>query len=110
MFVESAFITREFKEEQIPILEKVTCLSVMNTGETIVVVNGITVNPAQIQVIMSPDGTFSRVQLEVKFSEIETQSIGELIKGNEDFLASQNPKSHSQSVQKKILLIYKKLI
>ena len=113
MFVESAFITREFREEQIPILENVTCLSVINTGESIVIVNGVTINPAQIQVLISPDGTFSRVQLEVKFLEKEAQSSAELaklIKGDENFLQSQNPKSHSQSVQSKILLIYKKLI
>ena len=86
MFVESAFITREFKEEQIPILEKVTCLSVVNTGTTIAVINGVTIYPTQKQILIVPDGTFSQVQLEVKY-----------------------PKKTSKE-KCKILLIYKKLI
>lgn len=86
MFVESAFITREFKDEQIPILEGVTCLSVLNTGTTVAVINGVTIYPTQKQILIVPDGTFSRVQLEVTYPQ-------------------KNPK-----VRCKILLIYKKLI
>lgn len=107
MFVESAFITREFKEEQIPILENITCLTVVNTGTTIVTVNGIVVVPKQIQVIIPPDGTYSRVQLEQVYQSppptflednvlIETQAKGVI-----------TTKAYPQN---KILLIYKKLI
>ena len=56
MFVESAFITREFKEEQIPVLEGVTCLSVVNTGTTIAIINGVTIYPTQKQILIPPDG------------------------------------------------------
>lgn len=86
MFVESAFITREFKEEPIPVLEKVTSLSVVNKGTAIAQINGILVHPTQKQILIVPDGTFSRVQLEVSYLK-------------------KSPKDTS-----KILLIYKKLI
>lgn len=102
MFVESAFITREFKEEQIPILEKVTSLSVVNTGTTIVVINGVTIYPTQKQILIVPDGTFSRVQLEVNY--LPTKNIIEI-----------DPRVKRVEISKdrnrnKILLIYKKLI
>jgi hypothetical protein len=86
MFVESAFITREFKEEQIPVLQKITCLSVVNIGSSVVVVNGVTIYPSQKQILIVPDGTFSNVQLEVSYIKKATQ------------------------LSNKILLIYKKLI
>ena len=110
MFIESAFIIREFREETIPILEKVTCLSVVNTGDTVAVVNGITVYPTQIQVLILADGTYSRVQLEVTFLEQGNIIIPDLSKEDKFFLESQNPKYYAPIVQKKILLIYKKLI
>ena len=91
MFVESAFITREYKEEQIPILENVTSLSVVNKGTSIVLINGVLIYPTQKQILIVPDGTYSKVQLEVNY--IETNNS---IKGYK-------PKN-------KILLIYKKLI
>lgn len=87
MFVESAFITREFKEGQIPILEKVTSLAVVNTGNVIVSVNGVTIYPTQKQILIVADGTFSRVQLQVVYSQ---DNVG--VK------------------RKQILLIYKKLL
>ena len=91
MFVESAFITKEFREEQIPVLENVTSLSVVNKGTSIVSINGVLIYPTQKQILIVPDGTYSKVQLEVKY--IETNNS---IKGY-------TPKN-------KILLIYKKLI
>ena len=91
MFVESAFITREFREEQIPILENVTSLCVVNKGTSIAQVNGVLIYPAQKQILVVPDGTYSKVQLDVNY--IDTNNS---IKGNA-------PKN-------KILLIYKKLI
>ena len=91
MFVESAFITREFREEQIPILENVTSLCVVNKGTSIAQVNGVLIYPTQKQILVVPDGTYSKVQLEVNY--IETNNS---IKGY-------TPKN-------KILLIYKKLI
>lgn len=97
MFVESAFITKEFKEEQIPILEKVTCLSVINTGTSIVVINGIAIYPEQKEILIVADGTFSRVQLEVNY-RVKINGPRQ-IKGTSD-----------NSVKNKILLIYKKLI
>lgn len=107
MFVESAFITREFKEGQIPILENVTCLSVVNTGNTVVVINGISIAPTQIQVLIPPDGTYSRVQLEKEF----IPPTDPLIDGG-IFTKNEVEKIIAVKVipQNKILLIYKKLI
>lgn len=90
MFVESSFITKEFREEQIPILENVTSLSVLNNGNSIAIVNGVKIYPTQKQILIVPDGTFSRVQLEVSY--IPT-----------------NAKVENRS-QNRILLIYKKLM
>ena len=90
MFVESSFITREFREEQIPILENVTSLSVLNNGNSIAIVNGIKIYPTQKQILIVPDGTFSRVQLEVSYMPTATKVDDRLVN--------------------KILLIYKKLM
>ena len=91
MFVESAFIIKEFREEQIPILENVTSLCIVNKGSSIAQINGVLIFPTQKQILVVPDGTYSKVQLEVNY--IETNNS---IKGY-------TPKN-------KILLIYKKLI
>ena len=91
MFVESAFITKEFREEQIPVLENVTSLCIVNKGTSIAQINGVLIYPTQKQILVVPDGTYSKVQLEVNY--IETNNS---IKGY-------TPKN-------KILLIYKKLI
>ena len=91
MFVESAFITKEFREEQIPILENVTSLSVVNKGTSIVSINGVLIYPTQKQILIVPDGTYSKVQLEVNY-----------------IVANEGKKGISE--QNKILLIYKKLI
>lgn len=91
MFVESAFITKEFREEQIPILENVTSLSVVNKGTSIVTINGVLIYPTQKQILIVPDGTYSKVQLEVNYQ-----------------VTSKRKKGISE--QNKILLIYKKLI
>ncbi|KGO82382.1 hypothetical protein IP98_00348 [Flavobacterium cauense R2A-7] len=99
MFVESAFITREFREEQIPILEGVTCLSVVNTGTTIAIINGVTIYPTQKQILIPPDGTFSKVQLELNFLTSEVTNDPILIK-----------RSFTVKERNRILLIYKKLI
>lgn len=98
MFVESAFITREFKEEQIPILEKVTCLAVVNTGTTVAVINGVAIYPTQKQILIVPDGTFSQVQLEVQY--LDNKGSVPVIVRKEVYSKQRN----------KILLIYKKLI
>ncbi|MGH2667143.1 hypothetical protein [Flavobacterium sp.] len=98
MFVESAFITREFKEEQIPILEMVTCLSVVNTGTTVAVINGVSIYPTQKQILIVPDGTFSRVQLEVQY--LDSKTSAPVIVRKVAYSKERN----------KILLIYKKLI
>jgi len=92
MFVESAFITREYKEEQIPILENVTCLSIVNKGASIAIVNGVSIYPTQKQILIVPDGTYCKVQLSVTYC-----ATNQMIK-----------KGVSQD--NKILLIYKKLI
>ncbi|MGC4041981.1 MAG: hypothetical protein QM710_14650 [Flavobacterium sp.] len=91
MFVESAFITKEFREEQIPILENVTSLSVVNKGTSIAIINGVNIYPTQKQILIVPDGTFSKVQLEVNYTPT----------------AEKRKRSPAQN---KILLIYKKLI
>ena len=91
MFVESAFITKEFREEQIPILENVTSLSVVNKGTSIVSINGVLIYPTQKQILIVPDGTYSKVQLEVNYQVTSDGKKGIL-------------------EQNKILLIYKKLI
>ena len=91
MFVESAFITKEFREEQIPILENVTSLSVVNKGTSIVTINGVVIYPTQKQILIVPDGTYSKVQLEVNYQVTSNRKKG-------------------ISEQNKILLIYKKLI
>lgn len=91
MFVESAFITREFREEQIPVLENVTSLCVVNKGTSIAQVNGVLIYPTQKQILVVPDGTYSKVQLEVIYTDINNSKKG------------YTPKN-------KILLIYKKLI
>ncbi len=90
MFVESSFITREFREEQIPILENVTSLSVLNNGNSIAIINGIKIYPTQKQILIVPDGTFSRVQLEVFYIPKDVKVDYRLVN--------------------KILLIYKKLM
>jgi len=90
MFVESSFITREFREEQIPILENVTSLSVLNNGNSIAIINGIKIYPTQKQILIVPDGTFSRVQLEISYIPTATKVDDRLVN--------------------KILLIYKKLM
>lgn len=99
MFAESAFITREFKEEQIPILEGVTCLSVVNTGTTIAIINGVTIYPTQKQILIPPDGTFSKVKLEVNYMTSESTFAPTLVK-----------KMITGKEHNRILLIYKKLI
>jgi hypothetical protein len=91
MFVESAFITKEFREEQIPILENVTSLSVVNKGTSIAIINGVLIYPTQKQILIVPDGTYSKVQLEVNYTVTSNRKKG-------------------ISEQNKILLIYKKLI
>ena len=91
MFVESAFITKEFREEQIPILENVTSLSVVNKGTSIVSINGVLIYPTQKQILIVPDGTYSKVQLDVNYEVTSNRKKG-------------------ISEQNKILLIYKKLI
>lgn len=91
MFVESAFITREFREEQIPVLENVTSLCVVNKGTSIAQVNGVLIYPTQKQILVVPDGTYSKVQLEVIYTDTNNSKKG---------YTSKN----------KILLIYKKLI
>lgn len=91
MFVESAFITREFREEQIPVLENVTSLCVVNKGTSIAQVNGVLIYPTQKQILVVPDGTYSKVQLEVIYTDTNNSKKGYI------------PKN-------KILLIYKKLI
>ena len=91
MFVESAFITKEFREEQIPILENVTSLSVVNKGTSIVSINGVLIYPTQKQILIVPDGTYSKVQLELNYQVTSNRKKG-------------------ISEQNKILLIYKKLI
>lgn len=90
MFVESSFITREFREEQIPILENVTSLSVLNNGNSIAIINGVKIYPTQKQILIVPDGTFSKVQLEVSYMPTTAKV--------------------EYSNQNKILLIYKKLM
>jgi hypothetical protein len=99
MFVESAFITREFKEEQIPILEGVTCLSVVNTGTTIAIINGVTIYPTQKQILIPPDGTFSKVKLEVNYMTSESTYDPILSK-----------RIITVKVRNRVLIIYKKLI
>ena len=91
MFVESAFITKEFKEEQIPILENVTSLSVVNKGTSVAIINGVSIHPTQKQILIVPDGTYSKVQLDVSY-----------------IFTGKRKKGFSE--QNKILLIYKKLI
>lgn len=91
MFVESAFITKEFREEQIPILENVTSLCIVNKGTSIAQVNGVLIYPTQKQILVVPDGTYSKVQLEVIYTDTNNSKKG------------YTPKN-------KILLIYKKLI
>lgn len=91
MFVESAFITKEFREEQIPILENVTSLCVVNKGTSIAQVNGVLIYPTQKQILVVPDGTYSKVQLDVIYTDTNNSKKG------------YTPKN-------KILLIYKKLI
>lgn len=85
------FYNKEFREEQIPILENVTSLCIVNKGSSIAQINGVLIYPTQKQILVVPDGTYSKVQLEVNY--IETNNS---IKGY-------TPKN-------KILLIYKKLI
>ena len=91
MFVESAFITKEFREEQIPILENVTSLCIINKGASIAQVNGVLIYPTQKQILVVPDGTYSKVQLDVIYIDTNNSKKGFI------------PKN-------KILLIYKKLI
>ena len=91
MFVESAFITREFREEQIPVLENVTSLCIVNKGTSIANINGVLIYPTQKQILIVPDGTYSKVQLEVKYTDT-------------------NNSKKAYTPTNKILLIYKKLI
>ena len=99
MLVESAFITREFKEEQIPILEGVTCLSIVNTGTTIAIINGIIIYPTQKQILIPPDGTFSKVKLEVNYVTSKSTFDPKLVK-----------RINNMKERNRILIIYKKLI
>jgi len=99
MFVESAFITREFKEEQIPILEGVTCLSIVNTGTTIAIINGVIIYPTQKQILIPPDGTFSKVKLEVNYVTSKFTFDTKLVK-----------RINIMKERNRILIIYKKLI
>lgn len=98
MFVESAFITKEFREEQIPVLENVTSLCVVNKGASIVTINGVIIYPSQKQILIVPDGTFSKVQLVVTYTNTKVKRNVPTKKGIH--IPEQN----------KILLIYKKLI
>lgn len=91
MFVESAFITKEFRDEHIPVLEKVTSLSVVNKGTSIAIINGVLIYPTQKQILIVPDGTYSKVQLDVNYT-----------------VNSERKKGTSE--RNKILIIYKKLI
>ena len=98
MFVESAFITKEFREEQIPVLENVTSLCVVNKGTSIATINGVVIYPTQKQILIVPDGTYSKVQLVVNYTSAKIKRDIPTKKGIRI------------SVQNKILLIYKKLI
>lgn len=91
MFVESAFITKEIKNEPIPILERITCLSVVNKGNSIAIVNGVLIYPSQKQILIVPDMTHCKVELSVSY--VATDAIKKGI-----------------NQENKILLIYKKLI
>ena len=91
MFVESAFITKEFKNAPIPILERITCLSVVNKGNSIANVNGVLIYPSQKQILIVPDMTYCKVELSVSY--LATDAIKKGI-----------------NQENKILLIYKKLI
>ena len=93
MFVESAFVTKEFKEEHLPVLERITCLSVVNTGTT------IAIYPTQKQILIPPDGTFSKVQLQVSYVVNTPYQDPKLVK-----------KIGYVKTKNRILLIYKKLI
>lgn len=122
MFVESAFITKEFREEQIPVLENVTSLCVVNKGTSIAIINGVVIHPTQKQILIVPDGTYSKVQLVVNYTntnikrDISTKKdINIEIDGNiktDETLRRGIPikKGIRISGQNKILLIYKKLI
>jgi len=99
MLVESAFITREFKEEQIPILEGVTCLSIVNTGTTIAIINGVIIYPTQKQILIPPDGTFSKVKLEVNYVTSKSTFDTKLVK-----------RINNMKERNRVLIIYKKLI
>jgi hypothetical protein len=120
MFVESAFITKEFREEQIPVLENVTSLCVVNKGTSIAIINGVVIYPTQKQILIVPDGTYSKVQLVVNYTNIKRDiptkkdrniEIDGDIKTNESLRREIPTKKGSRiSGQNKILLIYKKLI
>ncbi|MBN9285575.1 MULTISPECIES: hypothetical protein [unclassified Flavobacterium] len=99
MFVESAFVTKEFKEEHLPVLERITCLSVVNTGTTIAIINGVSIYPTQKQILIPPDGTFSKVQLQVSYVVNTPYQDPKLVK-----------KIGYVKTKNRILLIYKKLI
>ena len=114
MFVESAFITREFREEQIPVLENVTCLSIVNKGTSIATINGVVIYPTQKQILIVPDGTYSKVQLEVIYTD-STLKVKSTLKIDKAVKIDGNIKTDVNiqkgiPVQNKILLIYKKLI
>lgn len=85
---ESAFIVREFKEGQLPILERVTSLWIVNTGNITAIINGISLPPKQEKTFVVADGTFSKINLQVTYAK-------EIPKG---------------IIQKRIQLIYKKLL
>lgn len=122
MFVESAFITKEFREEQIPVLENVTSLCVVNKGTSIATINGVVIYPTQKQILIVPDGTYSKVQLVVNYTN--TNIKGDIpTKKDRNIEIDGDIKTHESlrreiptkkgiriSEQNKILLIYKKLI
>mgnify|MGYP006932273902 CR=1 FL=1 len=99
MFVESAFVTKEFKEEHLPVLERITCLSGVNSGTTRARLMGGASYPTLKQILIPPDGTFSKVQLQVSYVVNTPYQDPKLVK-----------KIGYVKTKNRILLIYKKLI
>ncbi|MBY0485936.1 MAG: hypothetical protein K2P85_01895 [Flavobacteriaceae bacterium] len=107
--IKSSFITTPYRNNQVIPLTGITSLAVYNSGNCTVIINGKPIYPAQKEILVVPDGTYSDVTLNVEFIEFEIKIP------KKQAVVLPSPRQIDPTVQpkynynKSILLIYKKI-
>ncbi|WP_395043161.1 hypothetical protein [Flavobacterium sp.] len=81
--IKTEFITTEYRNNQLITLTGITALAVYNSGNCISNINGKPVYPGQKEIVVVADGTYSEVNLQVEFIELEVKKAGPIGTGNE---------------------------